>query len=301
MNQKFRPELPKQPAQTNYKVNEPIALLDFLLTRIQGKSRNKIKSILAHRQVSVDGAITTQFDQLLRAGQTVTITYGIIHQVTVYHGLKVIFEDPYLIVIDKQHGLLSIATEKEKDKTAYSILSRHVKLKSPDNKIFIVHRLDRETSGVMMFAKNQQTKELLQKGWQNIVYKRNYVAVVEGEVEKDEDTISSWLTESKTMTMYSDEESDQATRAITHYKVIKKNEHYSLLDLTLETGKKNQIRIHLKELGHSIIGDKKYGGSKSPIKRLGLHAQKLCFRHPVTKADLSFESPIPSSFMRLFK
>lgn len=300
MHEKTYKEAPKLPGQNNFIVNEPIGLLEFLLANIKDKSRNKIKSILAHRKVSVNGKITTQFDQVLQKGQKVLITHGIIHDQVQYHGLKIVFEDNFIIVIDKQHGLLSIATEKEKDKTAYSILSRHVKKESTDNRIFIVHRLDRETSGLMMFAKNQQTKEVLQKGWQDIVSERNYVAVVEGQVEQDEGTVSSILKESGAMTMYSEAGSEKADKAITHYRVIKKNKDYSLLKVTLETGKKNQIRIHMKEMGHSIIGDKKYGGNKSPIKRLGLHAQKLSFRHPVTKADLSFESPIPRSFLRLF-
>jgi 23S rRNA pseudouridine1911/1915/1917 synthase len=292
--------LPKHPDQTTYKVISIVGLLDFLLAMMKGKSRNKIKSFLAHRQVTVDGNIITQFDHMLQPGQHVSITHGIIHGQTPYYGLKIIFEDSYIILIDKQHGLLSIATETEKDKTAYSILSRHVKKESTFNKIFVVHRLDRETSGLMMFAKNQQTKELLQKGWQNIVHERNYIAVVEGSIEKDEGIVSSWLKESNAMTMYSDTKSENSSKAITHYRVLKKNKDYTLLDISLETGKKNQIRIHMKELGHSIIGDIKYGGNKSPIKRLGLHAQKLSFRHPVTKADLSFESPIPRSFLRLF-
>lgn len=300
MAEKYLPTLPKQPDQTTFKVTSSVGLLDFLLTSIKGKSRNKIKSFLAHRQVTVDENIVTQFDHLLKPGQTVSVTHGIVHGQTPYYGLKIIFEDQYIIVIDKQHGLLSIATDTEKDKTAYSILSRHVKKESTYNKIFVVHRLDRETSGIMMFAKNQQTKELLQKGWKNIVNERNYIAVVEGSVLKNEGTVSSILYESNAMTMYSETDTEESGKAITHFKVLKRNMDYSLLEINLETGKKNQIRIHMKEMGHSIIGDKKYGGNKSPIKRLGLHAQKLSFKHPVTKANMTFESPIPRSFLRLF-
>jgi 23S rRNA pseudouridine1911/1915/1917 synthase len=283
-----------------YIVSDTVGLLEFLLTNIKDKSRNKIKSILAHRKVMVDGKIITQFDHEIKKDQKVIINPGIVHTDTPYYGLKIVFEDDFIIVIDKQAGLLSIATESEKDKTAYSILSRHVKKESYLNKIFVVHRLDRETSGLMMFAKNQKTKELLQKGWQNIVTVRNYIALVEGTVEKDEGTISSWIKESSTMTMYSEQESKDAQQAITHFKVLKRNKDYTLLEIKLETGRKNQIRIHMKEMGHSIIGDKKYGGSKSPIKRLGLHAQKLSFKHPVSKAVLNFVSPIPRSFQRLF-
>jgi 23S rRNA pseudouridine1911/1915/1917 synthase len=283
-----------------FEVKEHTKLLEFLLSKAAGKSRNKVKSYLAHRKISVNGTTITQFDYELKPGQQVSISKGIVHGVVQYHGLKIVHEDQYLIVIDKQAGLLSIATDREKDKTAYSILSRHVKLENPKNKIFVVHRLDRETSGIMMFARNQETQELLQKGWQNIIFERNYVAVVEGRVEKNEGTIESWLKESKTMTMFSESEPEEGIRAITHYKVLKQNEDYSLLEIRLDTGRKNQIRIHMKENGHSIIGDKKYGGSKSPIKRLGLHAQKLSFKHPVYKTDLSFVSPVPRCFLSLF-
>jgi 23S rRNA pseudouridine1911/1915/1917 synthase len=283
-----------------YIVGESAGLLAFLLSKSGGVSRNKIKSLLAHRQVSVDGKPVTQFDYPLKAGQEVCVTKGIVHGVVQLHGLKILHEDQYLLVIDKQAGLLSIATDREKDKTAYSLLSRHVKTENINNKIFVVHRLDRETSGVMMFARNQETQELLQKGWQNIISERNYVAVVEGRVEKREGTIESWLKESKAMTMFSESE-PKGIRAVTHYKVLKQNDGYSLLEVRLDTGRKNQIRIHMMENGHSIIGDKKYGGGTSPIKRLGLHAQRLTFKHPVYKTDLSFESPVPKAFLQLVK
>jgi 23S rRNA pseudouridine1911/1915/1917 synthase len=298
-----QPGLNKENREENitYDVKEPAKLLEFLLSKDTGKSRNKVKSYLAHRKISVDGIIITQFDHELKPGQQVSITKGLVHGTVQYHGLKIVHEDAYLIVIDKQAGLLSIATDREKDKTAYSILSRHVKLENTKNRIFVVHRLDRETSGIMMFAKNQETQELLQKGWQNIISERNYVTVVEGRVEQKEGTIESFLKESKAMTMFSEKDPEEGIRAITHYKVIKQNDDYSLLEVRLDTGRKNQIRIHMKEFGHSVIGDIKYGGGKSPIKRMGLHAQKLTFKHPVYKTDLSFISPIPKSFMELVK
>jgi 23S rRNA pseudouridine1911/1915/1917 synthase len=297
--QKFNKE--NRDESISYEVKEPAKLLEFLLSKDTGKSRNKVKSYLAHRKISVNGTITTQFDFELKPGQEVIITKGIVHGVVQYHGLKIVHEDQYIIVIDKQAGLLSIATDREKDKTAYSILSRHVKLENTKNRIFVVHRLDRETSGIMMFAKNQETQELLQKGWQNIISERNYVAVVEGKVEKKEGTIESFLKESKAMTMFSENDPEEGIRAVTHYKVLKQNNDYSLLEIRLDTGRKNQIRIHMKEFEHSIIGDKKYGGGKSPIKRMGLHAQKLTFKHPVYKTDLSFISPVPKSFLELVK
>jgi 23S rRNA pseudouridine1911/1915/1917 synthase len=297
-----QPKLNRENKEENlcFDVMEPAELLEFLLSKYSGKSRNKIKSLLTHKQISVDGKTVTQFNHELKPGQEVCITKGMVHGVVQLHGLKIIHEDQYLIVIDKQAGVLSIATDREKDKTAYSMLSRHVKLENTKNRIFVVHRLDRETSGIMMFAKNQETQELLQKGWQNIISERNYVAVVEGRVEKKEGTIESWLKESKAMTMYSESTPNEGVRSVTHFKVLKQNDQYSLLEVRLDTGRKNQIRIHMLENGHSIIGDKKYGGGKSPIKRLGLHAQKLTFKHPVYKKDLSFESPIPRSFLRLF-
>ena len=288
------------PKQTQLVVKESSALLKFLLTQLQGKSRTTVKSLLSHRQVAVDHHTVTHFDYPLEPGQTVTITYGKVPEETRYRGLRILFEDPYLIVIEKEAGILSIATAKEKILTTYSILSDHVKEEDPKNRIFVIHRLDRDTSGVMIFAKSEEVQSILQRAWQEAVIERIYVAVVEGEVEKDEGTIRSYLKENKALVMYSTQNPKEGVEAITHYKVLKRSREYTLLEVKLDTGRKNQIRVHMKDIGHVVVGDKKYGSRQNPIGRTALHARVLSFIHPITRAVVRYETAIPQKLLTLF-
>jgi 23S rRNA pseudouridine1911/1915/1917 synthase len=290
----------KTQKQTNVKVTESAPLMSFLQLRFPEQSRTTIKSILVHRQVSVDGRITTRHDHALQPGQTVTINWSRVPEEIHYPGLKIIFEDKYLIVIEKEAGMLSIATEKETSKTAYSILSAHVKKSDQENKIFVVHRLDRETSGIMIFAKSQDIQQKLQERWPETIQERTYVAVAEGTFEKEEGTVTHYLFESKALKMHVTKDPAQGQKAITHFRVMKKNESYTLLEINLETGRKNQIRVQMQELGHSIIGDKKYGSVVNPLRRLGLHALILSFLHPETGKTMRFETRVPSNFLNLF-
>jgi 23S rRNA pseudouridine1911/1915/1917 synthase len=285
---------------TQLSVSKPTPLMEFLIEQLKGKSRTTIKSILAHRQVTVGTHTITQFDYPLEANQMVTINWGVVATQTRLRGVRILFEDPYLIVIEKEAGMLSIATAKEKLLTTYSILSSHVKKEDPTNRIFVVHRLDRDTSGVMMFARSEQVQEIMQKEWQEAVIRRSYIAVVEGIVEKDADTIRSFLKENKMLFMYSTKIPGEGDEAITHYKVLKRGEEFSLLEVELETGRKNQIRVHMKELGHPVAGDKKYGSKLNPLRRTCLHANILAFKHPITGEELSFETPPPHRFLTLF-
>ena len=191
------------PKQIQLDVKENSELLKFLIDQLKGKSRTTVKALLAHRQVSVEHHTITQFDYPVLAGQQVTITFGIVPEEIKYKGLRILFEDPYLIVIEKEAGMLSIATAKEKLLTTYSILSGHVKRENPNNRIFVVHRLDRDTSGIMMFAKSEEVQSVMQRAWHDAVIERTYVAVVEGVVENDEGTIRSFLKENKALIMYS--------------------------------------------------------------------------------------------------
>jgi len=290
----------KAPRHDKYVVDKPSGLLQFLIDQLQGKSRTTVKSLLAHRQVKVDHQAVTHFDYPLEPGQVVEVYYGWVPEETKYKGIRILFEDPWIIVIEKEAGLLSIATAKEKLQTAYSILSYHVKKENPSNKIFVIHRLDRDTSGIMVFAKNQEVQSTLQKAWQESVMERTYVAVVEGEVEKEKGTIRSFLMENKAFVMYSSNKPGEGDEAITHYKLLKRNPQYSLLEVELETGRKNQIRVHMKEIGHPVIGDKKYGSSVNPIGRTGLHARVLAFIHPVTGEEIRYETAVPQKFLKLF-
>ncbi len=293
---------PKQTAKvTQLTVPKPARLMEFLLEQLKGKSRTTVKSLLAHRQVTVGTHTITQFDYPLEAGTMVTINWGVVPTQTRLRGVRILFEDPYVIVIEKDAGMLSIATAKEKLLTTYSILSAHVKKEDPTNRIFVLHRLDRDTSGVMMFAKSEKVQEILQKDWQEAVVRRTYIAVVEGVVEKEEGTIRSFLKENKMLIMYSTKVPGEGDEAITHYKVLKRNEEFSLLEVELETGRKNQIRVHMKDLGHPVAGDKKYGSKLNPLRRTCLHANILGFNHPITGELLSFETPAPHRFLTLFQ
>ena len=287
-----------------FTVSENAGLMEFLMAQMPGKSRTKIKLLLSRKQVLVDGEPISQFNHPLTPRQKVEISKGSqesYKSIKQSRELSIVFEDAELIVIDKPAGLLSIGTDREKRATAYSLLSNYVKEKSPDNKVFVVHRLDRETSGLMMFAKSQEIKFHLQELWANTVIERSYIAVVEVYVEKEEDVISSYLVEGKTFKMHSSQNPKSGKKAITNYKTLQRKRGFSLLKVNLETGRKNQIRVHMQDIGHSVVGDKKYGATTTPLKRLGLHAQQLSFGHPISGKKLFFESKTPEVFLKLFK
>ena len=256
---------------TNYAVKEPMELMEFLAAKMPDASRTKLKSLLSKRVVFVDNVITTQFNFPLEAGMKVKISKQKGKKEFNNRLLKIVYEDAYIIVVEKMQGLLSVNTERQKERTAYTILNEYVQRSGRQFRVFIVHRLDRDTSGLMMFAKDEKTQRTLRDNWHEIVTDRRYVAVVEGSMEKDYDT-------------------------------IKRANGYSLLELDLETGRKNQIRVHMQDLGHPIIGDGRYGreDSPNPIGRLALHAFKLCFYHPVTGDLMEFETPYPAEFKKLF-
>lgn len=275
-------------------------LMEFLMDKMPNRSRSKIKFLLGNKQVLVDGQVISQFNHPLAPGQKVEISKERVQLEKKSCEFIIVFEDDDLIVIDKQAGLLSIATEKEKRATAYSLLSNHVKKHNLENKIFVVHRLDRETSGLMLFAKSEQVKRHLQDSWNETIIERSYIAVVEGAVEKPEGVITSYLVEGKTFKVHSSQDPKRGKKAVTNYKMIKKNKGYSMLKVNLETGRKNQIRVHMQDIEHSIVGDKKYGATGNPLKRLGLHALQISFIHPTSGEKMDFETKIPSVFLRLF-
>lgn len=292
--------VPSKQKNIVFHVAEKSLLMEFLMAQMPHKSRNNVKSLLSHKQVLVDGKPVSQFDHPLLPGQKVEISNNRIAPEQKFREYTILYEDQHIIVIDKMAGLLSMATENEKRATAFSLLSRHVKKQDRSNKIFIVHRLDRETSGLMLFAKSEVVKNRLQETWNNTIIERTYLAVVEGPVEKQEGTISSYLSEDKVFKMHSSQNPVSGKKAVTHFSVLKKSNAYSLLKVNLETGRKNQIRIHMQEMGHCIVGDKKYGATTNPIRRLGLHAQQLSFIHPVTGEKMNFETNVPRVFLRLF-
>ncbi len=284
---------------TIYNVNEPAELMDFLMKKMDGISRNKLKSILSGGGVLVGDTITTQFNFPLKPGMKVQVSKEKRSHEFRHPMLKLVYEDAYIIVVEKKEGLLSVSTERQKERTAQHILSDYVKRTHRNNRIFVVHRLDRETSGLMMYAKDELTQRTLRDNWHDIVTDRRYVSIVEGEMERDHGTMESWLTDRTLYVSSSPVDDGVGKYSVTHYKTIKRANGYSMMELNLETGRKNQIRVHMSELGHPVVGDERYGSTSDPLGQLALHAFKLCFYHPVTGQPMEFETPYPSNFRAL--
>lgn len=301
---KTKSNLPHRDNASNskqYTVKENSELLVFLLSTLGNVGRNSVKSMLARGQISVNGQAVTAYNFPLQVGNTVTVSKDKIVEEVPLIGLRIMHEDDDIIVVYKEAGLLSVAAAQEDELTAYRQLTAHVREKNPQSRIFVVHRLDRDTSGVMMFAKNEEVKKTLQNSWQDMVKERTYIALVEGKIKKPEGTIRSWLKESSTLKMYSSSHVNDGQLAITHYKTVQTSSYFSLLEVNLETGRKNQIRVHMEDIGHPIAGDKKYGAKTRNLGRLGLHAQILAFEHPTTGEIMTFKTDIPKTFLHPFK
>lgn len=300
MKKRRTPYIPT-PKLTKISVKEDDTLMNFLLNKMGGMSRTSVKSLLSHRQVSVNDKITTQYNAPLKANDLVVINHSRGNTELSHPKLSVIYEDSDLIVVDKKEGLLTVTAGSGRETTAFSILRSYVKKSSKFNKIYTVHRLDRETSGLLIFAKNRDVQHMLRDNWHNIVTKRIYVAVVEGKVLKEKEQIISWLVENKiSLKVKSSPYDNGGKQAITNYKVVKSNNDFSLVEIELETGRKNQIRVHMESIGHPIAGDQKYG-STTGIGRLALHAKLLEFYHPTSGKLMRIETPIPKEFLRLVK
>lgn len=296
-NRKNRPRSAAQPII--YNVYESCPLMDFLMKKMAGISRNKVKSLLAHRAISVDNVLTTQFDFALRPGMKVQVSRDRRSHELRHPLLKLVYEDPYLLVVEKKEGLLSVSTERQRERTAQHILSDYVRRSRPGARVYVVHRLDRETSGLMMYAKDEMTQHTLRDNWHEIVTDRRYVAIVSGDMERDAGTVESWLTDRTLYVSSSPVDDGVGKYSVTHYRTIKRANGYSLMELNLETGRKNQIRVHMADLGHPVVGDERYGSECDPLGRLALHAFKLCFHHPVTGELMEFETPYPPAFKSL--
>jgi len=279
---------------------EQLRLINFLVDAMPDRKKTTVKEFLKHNQVMVNGNVSTQFDTPVAQGDTVCVNTTREFQTFYNPRLKIVYEDDDIIVVNKGYGLLSMGTDKIKEGTAYSLLRDYVKRKDPRNKLFIVHRLDRDTSGLIMFAKTIQAKEAMQHNWNNMVIERRYVAVItNGHLEPREGEIRSYLTENAAHEVYSTTRPGEGQLAVTYYKTLRSRGKYSLVELSLATGRKNQIRVHMKEAGHPIAGDRRYGAPASPIHRLALHAQTLRFVHPITRRDMAFTTPIPAAFDKL--
>lgn len=276
-----------------YIVKENEILIEFLKKMFSNLSKNSVKSLLHNEKVFVNGNMTTKYNYELNVGDVVEI------REKVAKNIDIIYEDKDIIVINKPSGLLTVATEKEKNKTTYHLVMEYLKKKNKNNRIFVIHRLDKDTSGIIMFAKNERAKHLYQDNWNDIVKKRCYYAVIDGKMENKEGTIKSYLKENGNMVYSVKDRSGKL--AITEYKVLKERKNISLLDINLKTGRKNQIRVHMKENKTPILGDLKYGEKSKLINRLALHAYKLELINPVTKKLLIFEASMPNEIKTLFE
>ncbi len=281
-------------------IKEEAKLLEYLLSNVEGKSKNNIKTLLKNKSILVNNVTITKHDHILKKGDVVSFR-KIVKNNELKQDIDIIYEDINIIVINKPASLLSIANEKEKDKTAYILVSDYLKKKNKNAKIFVVHRLDKDTSGVLMFAKDERTKELFQDSWNDLVELREYYAVIEGKMPLESKTISSYLVEEKNMFVHSTKNKTIGKLAITNYKVIKNNISFSLVKFEIDSGRKNQIRVHMSEMGFPILGDKKYGSTKNPLKRMALHANKLIIKNPITNKVMTFETEVPKEFRKMFK
>ena len=274
------------------------------MQKLDGISRNKAKRMLANNTIAVDGKRTTQFDFPLEAGMVVEIGKPTAKERFRSPWLNIVYEDKYLLVIDKKEGLLTNSPTKEKD-TAQSILNQYFIYTQQRCRAHTIHRLDRDTSGLMLFAKSKEVALMFEEDWKNTVYDRRYVAVVSGNMEKKDGVVESWLKDNKAFITYSSPVDNGGKFAQTYYRTLHSTSRYSLVELSLETGRKNQIRVHMADIGHPVVGDSKYGLSASgaydnSLGRLCLHAYKLCFHHPLKHKDLEFDTPFPSVFKKPF-
>lgn len=273
-------------------IKEKMLLLEYLYKYLD-MPKKKIKSYLTRGHIYVNNTKTTKYDYQVYEGMTIQIETKKKSSLL----FDILYEDDYIIVVNKPGGLLTIATQKEKEKTLYHYVSSYLKEKNKKNKVFIVHRLDRETSGIVLFAKDEKTKNMLQKDWNNLVKVREYTAIVHGKMKKKQDKLINKLLETKTNLVYITNK-DEGKEAITNYQVVKENASYSLLKINIETGRKNQIRVQLANINNPIVGDHKYGKNDS-MKKLYLHANKLKVFYPVLKRDMVFKTDIPEDYKRV--
>ncbi len=282
--------------------SEPAELMSFVMEKMPDRSRTDIKSWLRHGQMRIDGTVTTIFNAAVAPGAKVEVNLGRPFVTLRNPRLQLVYEDDDVIVINKGYGLLSVGTQSHrKEESAYSILRDYVKTQDPRNKLYVVHRLDRDTSGLMMFAKSEEAQETLRHNWNNMVLDRLYVALLEGYVKEDSGFVKSRLAENSQFVVYSTENPEEGKLALTRFRVLKRGNGLSLVEFSLDTGRKNQIRVHSSEMGHPISGDRKYGARESRLNRLCLHARTLRFAHPVTRKDMRFELPVPSRFLDAVK
>jgi len=287
-----------QKQYNHYVVKEPSELLAWLMENLHD-SRTKIKATLSGKGIKVNGKIVTQFDYPLIPGMKIAVSKTKQNNQFKNHYIKLVYEDRYLVVIEKKPGILSMAAGHS-SLNVKTVLDNYFKQTRQRCQAHVVHRLDRETSGLMIYAKDKQTELALEADWHNIVFDRRYVAVLSGEVVDNEGTIANWLKDNKSYVTYSSPVDNGGKYAVTHFHVLARTYEHSLVEFKLETGRKNQIRVHAADMGHPVCGDIKYGNGDDPLGRLCLHAFKLCFYHPINHRPMEFETELPQTFRKLF-
>ena len=279
-------------------VKENAPLLEYLINNVS-ESRSKLKATLQGRGIAVNGRMVTQFDYQLKAGDKIIISRHKKQNQFKSRYVKIVYEDRWLVVVEKNIGILSMAAGHS-SLNVKSVLDDYFLKSRQKCRAHVVHRLDRDTSGLMVYAKDIETEQILEHNWHQIVYDRRYVAVVSGEMEQDNGTIANWLKDNKAYITYSSPTDNGGKYAVTHFQVLNRTTDHSLVEYKLETGRKNQIRVHSADMGHPVCGDVKYGNGDDPLHRLCLHAYMLCFTHPVTGEPMEFSTPIPTAFRSLF-
>ena len=260
----------------------------------------KLKSMLKHNQLAVNGVPSRQFDLAVHAGDQLWVNFDRSFQVFSHPRIKLVYEDNDIIVVDKGYGVLSTAAGKPSDDTVYNIIKKYARGFSDKANVYVVHRLDRDTSGLMLLTRTKQARDKLISNWNNMVIERKYVAVVEGDVAQPEGTIKSFLAENPdTFEMYSTDDKKLGRLAVTKYRLLKQGKRFAMVELEIKTGRKNQLRVHMQDMGNPVSGDRKYGGHPSPINRIALHAAVLSFVHPITGKAVTFNSPFPDNFKKL--
>ena len=284
----------------HFEVDKECGLLEFLLANVK-ESRTKVKATLQGQGIKVNGKCVTQFDYRLKPGMKVAVSKTKRNQ-EVFRSryVKIVYEDDWLVVVEKSVGVLSMAAGHS-SLNVKAILDDYFRKSRQSCRAHVVHRLDRDTSGLMVYAKDLETEQIFEHNWHDIVYDRRYVAVVSGEIVEEGGTVANWLKDNKAYVTYSSPFDNGGKYAVTHFHVLARTTEHSLVEFKLETGRKNQIRVHSADMGHPVCGDPKYGNGDDPLHRLCLHAYMLCFVHPATGEHMEFETPVPTAFRRLFK
>lgn len=301
MNSKKSPR--RGPATDNVAkltIKEDGTLLATAAALLPDHKPTKLKSMLKHNQLAVNGVPSRQFDLAVHAGDQLWVNFDRSFQVFSHPRIKLVYEDNDIIVVDKGYGVLSTAAGKPSDDTVYNIIKKYARGFSDKANVYVVHRLDRDTSGLMLLTRTKQARDKLISNWNNMVIERKYVAVVEGDVAQPEGTIKSFLAENPdTFEMYSTDDKKVGRLAVTKYRLLKQGKRFAMVELEIKTGRKNQLRVHMQDMGNPVSGDRKYGGHPSPINRIALHATVLSFIHPITGKAVTFNSPFPDNFKKM--